>query len=128
VTGLAALEAHDLSGARLVRVRGEVDLSNIRDVMEGIRAAVTHEATLVVLDLSGTTYLDSTGIAMVFRLAERLGHRRQELRLVVPADAPIRRALELTRVTTFLPVHETVTAAVRGTDAGPEEESVSDGA
>lgn len=108
---LASVEARDLPGARLVMLRGEVDLSNAREVMEGVRAAVTHDATLVVLDLSGTTYLDSAGIAMVFRLAERLGHRRQELRLVVPADAPIRRGLELTRVTTLLTVHESAEAA-----------------
>lgn len=116
---LASIEARDLPGARLVTLRGEVDLSNAREVMEAVRAAVTHDATLVVLDLSGTTYLDSAGIAMVFRLAERLGHRRQELRLVVPADAPIRRGLELTRVTTLLTVHESAeTAAAPGGGPG----------
>ena len=112
---LASIEARDLPGARLVTLRGEVDLSNAREVMEAVRAAVTHDATLVVLDLSGTTYLDSAGIAMVFRL----GHRRQELRLVVPADAPIRRGLELTRVTTLLTVHESAeTAAAPGGGPG----------
>lgn len=111
MNGLARVEADDLGDACLVSVRGEIDLSNAREVMDGIRAAATHDATLVILDLSGTTYLDSAGIAMVFRLAERLGHSRQELRLVVPADAPIRRGLELTRVTALLPVHESVAAA-----------------
>lgn len=119
MTELASVVAEDLPGARLVMLRGEVDLSNARDVMDGIRAAATHETTVVILDLGGTTYLDSAGIAMVFRLAERFGQTRQELRIVVPADAPIRRGLELTRATSLLPVHESVADAAGGAAGGP---------
>ena len=41
---------------------------------------------------------------MLFRLAERLGYSRQQLRLVVPLDAPIRPVLGLTRLTSVIPV------------------------
>jgi anti-anti-sigma factor len=105
---LARVEARDLAGARLVRVSGEVDLSNARDVMDAIAGAVTHDASVVVVDLGATTYLDSAGIAMLFRLAERLSHRRQELRLVVPAAAPTRAVLELTNVDRVIPVQESI--------------------
>jgi anti-anti-sigma factor len=87
------------------------DLSNARQVMESIAGAVPSEAALVVVDLSDTSYLDSAGIAMIFRLAERLGHRRQELRLVVPADSPVRGVIELTNVPGVVPVEEAILLA-----------------
>jgi anti-anti-sigma factor len=104
VNKLARIEAVNLDGVRLVRVSGEIDLSNARDMMDAIGDAVPNDASLVVVDLSETAYLDSAGIAMIFRLAERLSYRRQELRLVVPADAPIRAVLELTNLHQVIPV------------------------
>jgi anti-anti-sigma factor len=103
---LAWVDAMELDHARLVRVRGEVDLSNAHDVMDAIGGAIPSHATLIVLDLSDTTYLDSAGIALIFRLAERLRTSRQELRLVVPADAPIRAVLEMTNLDQVIPVSD----------------------
>lgn len=108
---LAQVDARRLVGVWVVRVSGEVDLSNARQVMESIAGAVPSEAALVVVDLSDTSYLDSAGIAMIFRLAERLGHRRQELRLVVPADSAVRGVIELTNVPGVVPVEEAIPLA-----------------
>lgn len=105
---LAKIEAMDLDDARLVRVSGEIDLSNTREVMEAISAAVPNDASVVIVDLSETAYLDSSGIAMLFRLAERLSYSRQELRLVVPRDAPIRAVLELTSLDQVIPVQDAI--------------------
>jgi anti-anti-sigma factor len=108
MTELARVEGRDHNGFRLVRISGEIDLSNVSLVMDAISVAVPGDAARVVLDLTDTAYLDSSGIAMLFRLAERLGHRRQEVRLVVPADAPARAVLELTRVETVMPMVESL--------------------
>ena len=54
-----------------------------------------------------TTYLDSAGIAGLFRLAERLRIRRQDLRLVVPPDSPIRAVLRLTHLDHVIQVDDT---------------------
>jgi len=107
MTGLATVDAVTLDGTPVVRVSGEIDLSNAADVMEAIAATLPANATTVVVDLSDTGYVDSAGIAMLFRLAERLGHGRQQLHLVVPTGAPIRRVLELTNLTSVIPVHDT---------------------
>jgi len=107
VSELARIEALALDDARLVvRVSGEIDLSNARDVMDAIGGAVPSEASLVIVDLSETLYLDSAGIAMIFRLAQRLSYLRQELRLVVPKHAAIRAVLELTSVPQVIPVQD----------------------
>ena len=91
-----------------VRVSGEIDLANVDEVRHAITRALSDDPARVVLDLRDTTYLDSAAIAMLFRLAQRLGHRRQQLSLVVPRDAPIRAVLELTRIDTVIPLHDTV--------------------
>ncbi|MDV3296864.1 MAG: STAS domain-containing protein [Brachybacterium paraconglomeratum] len=115
MTGLASVQGQQLSDVRLVRVRGEIDLSNAQEVMDAISAAIPHDAGRVVLDLGATTYLDSTGISMVFRLAERLAHRRQGLRLVVPPASTIRAVLELADVPRVVPMEPTVDDACRPT-------------
>ena len=105
---LAEVEATDLDDARVVTVSGEIDLSNAHDVLEAIGDVVRSGATAIILDLSGVTFLDSSGIAMLFRLRQRISHSRQELRLVVPPDSPIRRVLELTKVTELIPVQDSL--------------------
>jgi anti-anti-sigma factor len=87
-------------------VAGEVDLSNADEVRDRIGALVAGEAAVLLLDLSDTAYLDSAGIAMLFRLAERLGWSRQELRLVVPPGSPIGGVIRLTNLDRVVPVQE----------------------
>ena len=104
---LATVTATDLEGGQLLQVVGEVDLANVEIVQAAISGSVRSDTSLVVLDLSGTTYLDSTGLAMIFRLAERLSYRRQEFCLVVPPDSPIRRVLQLTSLDQVVRVEAT---------------------
>jgi anti-anti-sigma factor len=109
MTELATVEAVSIGEERVVRVAGEIDLSNVSEVLDAIADALPADAIAVVVDLSDTRYLDSSAIAMFFRLAERLDHARQQLHLVVPRDAPIRRVLELTNLTNVIPVRDTTT-------------------
>jgi anti-anti-sigma factor len=87
-----ALDSH-----QVITVTGEIDLSNAARVRDAIGAAIP-DLPEVCVDLTGTEYLDSAGIAMFFRLAERLSYNRQELRLVVPPDGPIRAIIGLTKL------------------------------
>ncbi|HSX68723.1 STAS domain-containing protein [Nocardioides sp.] len=105
---MAEVDATDRQDACVVRVSGEIDLSNALDVMEAIGDSVRSGAATIIVDLSGVTFLDSSGIAMLFRLRQRIAHSRQELRLVVPPDSPLRRVLEITRVAELITVQETL--------------------
>jgi anti-anti-sigma factor len=98
VSELASVTATDLEGARLISVSGEIDLSNVSAVTAAISGSIPSHASLVIVDLSETAYLDSAGLAMIFRLAERLGYSRQGFCLVVPPDSPVRRVLELSNL------------------------------
>jgi anti-sigma B factor antagonist len=96
VSPLATLEVSRDHASFVLRVQGEVDISNREEIAGEIEAAISNAAATIVLDLTETTYLDSAGVQLLFQLAHRMQARRQELKLVVPKDSPIRAVLELT--------------------------------
>ena len=105
MTELARVETSTENGKEVVRVEGEIDLSNVDAVRDAIGAALP-DLPEVVLDLTALEYLDSAGISMLFRLAERLSYNRQELRLVVPPDATVRAVIRLTRLDQVITVED----------------------
>ena len=64
------------------------------------------------MDFSGLEFIDSSGIAMLFNLARRLGSRRQELRVVARDGKPVARVLEIVEFERAAPVHETLEEAL----------------
>jgi anti-sigma B factor antagonist len=99
--------------AVVARVDGEVDLSNALSVQARLLDAVPNTASALVLDLSETGYLDSSGVRLIFELATRLRNRRQKFELVVPDHSRIKRVLELTEVQQVVPMFPSVEAALR---------------
>ena len=93
---------HD--GAVVARIVGEVDISNVRDIERALIDATHQNATGHLVDLSETTYLDSSGVRMLFALAERLRTRRQQLVVVAPGAGIVSRVLELTDARAVFPV------------------------
>jgi anti-sigma B factor antagonist len=96
----------------VARIGGELDMSNCSYVRDELTRSIPGEVNGLVVDLSETIYLDSAAIELLFELARRLGRRRQDLRIAMPGDSPLRRVLELTDVRAVAPVHPTVDAAV----------------
>ncbi|MCU1430401.1 MAG: anti-anti-sigma factor [Actinomycetia bacterium] len=109
---LAHIDFEELPRALIVRVKGEIDLSNVDDIRNEVTARVASNIARVVLDLSATTYLDSSGIRLLFDLAERLQARRQQLALVVTDQALVRRVILLTKLDDEVPLHTTVESAL----------------
>jgi anti-anti-sigma factor len=81
---LARLSLESDGDVELARVAGEVDASNVDQLSEKLLAGVSQDSRALVLDLTETSYIDSSGIGLIFDAAARLRNRRQELRLVVP--------------------------------------------
>ena len=99
-------------GSVVARLTGEVDMSNATYVRDQLLASVPNEAIALVLDISCTRYLDSAAIEVLFEVSRKLARRRQELRLVMPSDSPLRRVIELTEVHTAAPVYESLEEAL----------------
>jgi anti-anti-sigma factor len=109
---LASVSLDGQGPALVARVEGEIDLSNVDEIRALVVAAVSHEIECLILDLSDTTYLDSTGVRLLFEFAERLEGRRQQLRLVVAEGALVHRVITLTQLDQRVPIDPTVEDAL----------------
>jgi anti-sigma B factor antagonist len=99
-------------GSVVARLSGEVDMSNATYVRDQLLTSMPNEALALVLDITSCRYLDSAAIEVLFDLSRRLARRRQELRLVMPADSPLKRVIELTEVHTAAPVYRSLEEAL----------------
>ena len=79
----------------LAEIRGEIDGSNVAEVQRAVAEHVPTTARALIIDLSGTSYVDSTGVELLFEIARRLTSRRQAFSVVVPHGSGVRRVLEL---------------------------------
>jgi anti-sigma B factor antagonist/stage II sporulation protein AA (anti-sigma F factor antagonist) len=122
VSDLARVEGEQQGTICLVRVHGEIDLSNAHEVSTEIGDAMGQEASRLVVDLSDITYLDSAGVALLLRLAERLRSRRRQLYLVVPRGSPVRRVLDFTGLPGVIPLESRLEDALAQRDHAPPDE------
>lgn len=119
---LAEFEFDQRDGIVIATVAGEVDSSNASELRLALSDRLPSAARALVLDLSGVSYLDSSGIQLVFELGRRLSARRQMMRLVVPPGAPMRRVLELCDVRATAPMDAAIDESVRAiSDAAASE-------
>jgi anti-anti-sigma factor len=101
----------------VARVDGELDLSNWSRVCSEVEDAVAPDDTALVVDLGEISFFDSTGVRLVFQLADRLQTRRQRFALVIGENEIVRRVTELTGITQHVPCHRTVDEAVHAFSA-----------
>ena len=121
--GLAEVTVSEHAGVPVVRLDGEVDLSNIDEVRHAVFASADAGHGCLVVDLTGTTYLDSTAVRLLFDLAVRLQARRRRLRLVVSDATIVRRVLVLTKLDESVPFDATVADAIAHCSDPEEHES-----
>jgi anti-anti-sigma factor len=95
---LATLRVRERGDIVIANVEGEIDLSNASSLLMDLAAAVPNTARGLVVDLSGLEFLDSSGVHMLYDIADRLATRQQRFAVVIPPDAPPRRAIELSGV------------------------------
>ncbi len=81
--------------AIIASVSGDIDGSNAGELRRGVAERVPSTARSLIMDLTATTYIDSTGVELLFELARRLSARRQIFTVVVPTGSGIRKVLEL---------------------------------
>jgi anti-anti-sigma factor len=80
---------------QVVRITGDVDIANAYDIDQRVSTAYRPEVDHVVVDLAGTTYLDSAGLAMLVRLCSRLSDARTKVTVVAPSDSAAHRVIVL---------------------------------
>lgn len=112
MTDLVGLDIERRGDMVLARLTGELDISEASQVGERIASSVDPSARGVVVDLSGLSFMDSSGVSMLFALARRVGSRRQALRIVARPDGPVGRVLDMVGFGRAASVHEELEAAL----------------
>jgi anti-anti-sigma factor len=110
---LATLHLETHAEAPVARISGEIDASNAGEFAAQLKDAVPNSAMALVLDLSATEYLDSSGVHLVFDLADALRRRQQQLHLVVPQDSFVGDVLRTVNVSGAAHVAPTLDAALQ---------------
>jgi len=105
---LAEMTVRLENGVPVARLDGEIDLSNANAIGAELFSAVSNAVVGLIVDLTGLTYLDSAGVKLLYELNTRLQHRRQQLRIVLPEKAGLRRVLTLAQIDSVVAIDETV--------------------
>lgn len=93
-------------GRCVVAVKGEVDLSTASRLGDVVDEALGSGQRPVVIDLSGTSFMDSSGIAVLFRLYQEVGQRKDDV-VIRGARPGIRMALDLIGASECMTIEET---------------------
>lgn len=96
-TAPATFSAQTDDGSSILRVAGEIDVATSPQFREALHGLIDDGAESVVVDLSGTTFMDSSGLGVLVGALKRLRSDRQadvlELRGLQP---PVYRVFEIT--------------------------------
>jgi anti-sigma B factor antagonist len=90
---------------------GEVDADNVGQVREAFDAAVRSHGPRLVVDLSGLTFIDTTGLGALVRLRAVLNAREGSLSLVAP-DGQVLRRLRRTNLAPLFPIYDSLSQAL----------------
>jgi anti-anti-sigma factor len=94
LTGTGQLaDDESADSCKVVTVRGEIDMDTAGQLID----AITTVAGTAVVDLSGVTFIDSTGLQGLLRAQKAARQRGDDLILRQPSKA-VRRVLELTNL------------------------------
>jgi anti-anti-sigma factor len=97
-------------GATIISLAGELDLYNAEDVRAALLECCAEEPTVLVVDLAGVTFIDSTALGVLIEARSRLAER-DGFRLAAPG-LETRRALEISGLDRHFSVFDTVADAL----------------
>jgi anti-anti-sigma factor len=98
-------------GTALIVMSGEHDLASAPALQQTIDVAFS-ECSHLIIDISDTTFIDSSTIATLIRARERADGETREFNVVLGTAAIVERALEVSEVIPLLNVVPTVDEAL----------------
>jgi len=104
------LETQRQGNSALVRIRGDLDLQVVERVTEALTAIEADEPDLLVMDLSGLTFLDSSGMGAIAAAHIRAGQAGRRFAIVRP-PAGVRQAFDRTRLDEVITVTDDLASA-----------------
>ena len=105
------IEVRNRDGSTVVAARGEVDVATAPALRDGLEEALEQDIGAVVVDLTGVTFIDSTGLGVLIGARRRCMEAGRELRVVVP-EPRILKVFEITGLTELFAIHESLDPAL----------------
>jgi len=109
-------------GRAVVRMPAEIDVTNAAEIREVLRAAASRSSSVLIIDMSATTFCDSAGVQAIIDAYNQVDARNRsrtthtQLRLVASG---VRRIIALVGIDQLIPVYSTVEAALADPAGGP---------
>jgi len=97
--------------AAVVRLATEIDATNADEVREQLLSVVNQGPSVLVADMSKTTFCDSAGVSALFLKFRRATENGTKFMLVVTSPA-VQRVLQITGVDRLIDTYPTVTEAL----------------
>ncbi|HTX80573.1 MAG TPA: STAS domain-containing protein [Streptosporangiaceae bacterium] len=103
------------SGQAVFRMPAEIDVTNANHLRAALRAAVRQATSVLIIDMSATTFCDSAGVQAIVDAYNQVEARNQnavaptQLRLVATV---VRRIITLVGIDQLIPVYPTLEAAL----------------
>jgi anti-sigma B factor antagonist len=97
----------------VVALAGESDVYTYDQLRGALESEVAGEAGVLVVDLSGLSFMDSTGVQILLDIRVMMNKRGGRLALVSPR-ATVARVLNLVGADQLIPVYDTIEEAAAG--------------
>jgi anti-sigma B factor antagonist len=92
------LEHDPIDTGHLITITGELDIAATPELSTVMLIASTSPGSLVVLDLAGVEFIDSSALGTLLKVGGEVESAGKRLRIVC-AGGPVRKLLELTNLT-----------------------------
>lgn len=109
---MSPMEIEKVDGVPIARVNEDIDAANATATRQQLIDAIGPDVLSLVVDLSGTRYLDSAGIDMLLRLSDRLDRRRAKLILVIPDASQLDRLATIVALSDAIAIHPSLPDAL----------------
>ena len=93
--GIVEIQLHEYDQVYCVVVRGELDVSNVGQ-LRASAMRIPNSALGLVVELTGSSFIDSSTVGLLFELKHSLARRSQALRVVCRPASPPARVLAMT--------------------------------
>jgi anti-sigma B factor antagonist len=103
--GQLVLDVQQRAGSTLVRIAGDLDAATAPDLADLCRSVHAHGDRDVVIDLTDTSFLDSSGLRALVGARRLFGDGGGSLRLAHPSE-PVIRLLEITGLRDYFAIDE----------------------
>ena len=107
-----SLQTEERPDCVVLAVAGEVDLGTAPQLKERLGELVAEGHRHVVVDLTATEFLDSTGLGALVAGLKRLRAHEGDMRVVCTTPR-VRKVFEITHVDRVLPLYDSVDEACR---------------